>query len=136
MIKLKAICALAACLGALVVGLHSSFAADQGVVNFSGKDPSEDDIIDALIPKTAKTRGLSPGAINSGGAAAAPSVAKASFDQIVFELNSDRIAPRARTYLDKIGKALRSDELSEVSITIEGHTDISGSLDYNMRLST
>ena len=61
--------------------------------------------------------------------------AKASFDQITFELNSDRIAPRARGILDKLGRALQSEDLADIAFVIEGHTDASGTLDYNMRLS-
>jgi outer membrane protein OmpA-like peptidoglycan-associated protein len=126
---------------ACLVVLTSPIAAkaDEDVVNFSGQDPTEDDIVDALIPKVGRTRGVSPGAVTSAGAAASPSTmskpAKASFDQITFELNSDRILPRARPILDKLGQALQSEDLMDLTFLIEGHTDVSGSMDYNMRLS-
>ena len=115
--------------------------AEEGVVNFSGQDPSEEQIMDALTPRmgpVGKTRGIAAGAIGAGAAAVAPAAltpAKASFDQITFELNSDRISPKARGILDKLGKVLQSDELVDVEYVIEGHTDASGTLDYNMRLS-
>jgi OOP family OmpA-OmpF porin len=115
-----------------------SIAADE-VVNFSGKDPSEDELIDALTPRAAAhTRGVSLGAGTAAGAAAAPSTMapqKASFDQITFEINSDRISSKAKALLNKLGHAISSDQLSDVEFIIEGHTDASGGMDYNMRLS-
>jgi len=134
MITFKAVILAASCFAALALSMEGSFAAEEAVVNFAGEDPSEDDIIDALTPKI--TRGISPGAIGSVAGSVGASVSKASFDQIVFELNSDRIAPRARGILDKIGRALQSEELGNLGIVIEGHTDASGAFDYNMRLST
>jgi outer membrane protein OmpA-like peptidoglycan-associated protein len=131
---------LVTCLALLpgVIITEVSFA-EEDTANFSGKNPSEEQIINALKPKRlGKSRGVSPGAVTSAGAAAAPSTmapAKASFDQITFQLNSDRIVDDAKSILDRLGKALNSEELYDVSFLIEGHTDVSGSLQYNMRLS-
>ncbi len=131
---------LVAGLGLVAALLPGLATAEDGVVNFSGKDPTEDELIDALMPKKQLlTRGINrPGATTAGGAAIAPAAvgpAKASFDQITFELNSDKITPRAKSMLDKLGRALSSAELSDVEFVIEGHTDASGSLQYNMNLS-
>jgi outer membrane protein OmpA-like peptidoglycan-associated protein len=114
-------------------------AADEEMINFSGQDPTEDELIDALMPRSnLRTRGIRPGAVTSAGAAVAPSTMsppKVSFDQITFELNSDRITPRAESMLEKLGRALSSNELSDVEFLIEGHTDATGGFQYNMRLS-
>ncbi len=114
-------------------------AADDETINFSGKDPTEDELIDALMPRTpGRTRGLRPGTVTQAGAAVAQSTMappKVSFDQIVFELNSDKITPKAESMLNKLGRALSSDDLSDVQFVIEGHTDATGGLQYNMRLS-
>jgi len=126
----------------LLTGLQLgvAVAAEDGVVNFAGQDPSEDEIIEALSPAgpSLKTRGIGrPGAAAAAGAAIAPSMkpAKASFDQITFEFNSDRINAKAKPMLDRLGSALSSPQLSGVEYVIEGHTDISGTLQYNMNLS-
>lgn len=37
--------------------------------------------------------------------------------------------------LEKLGRALSSNELSDVEFLIEGHTDATGGFQYNMRLS-
>jgi outer membrane protein OmpA-like peptidoglycan-associated protein len=136
--RLKHICL--ASIVAAAIGLCSTGYAVDDVLNYSGKDPSKDELIDALMPPpSVKTRGISPGTIGAGGGAAGPSAAvpkKVSFDQITFELNSDRISPKARTLLDRLGQAIASDELTEVNFLIEGHTDATGALPYNMRLSS
>ena len=113
-------------------------AADDGTVDYAGKDPTEDELIDALTPRShLRTRGIRPGATTSVGGAVAQSAmpTKVSFDQITFEVNSDKISPKAEAMLEKLGRALSSDELSDVEFVIEGHTDATGGLQYNMRLS-
>lgn len=114
-------------------------AADDGTIDYAGKDPTEDELIDALTPRnSARTRGIRPGTVTGAGGAVAPSTMsppKVSFDQITFELNSDKVSPRAEAMLAKLGRALSSDELSDVEFVIEGHTDATGGLQYNMRLS-
>ena len=128
------------CVAATMLCLCAFSHAEDEVVNYSGKDPSKDELIDALTPPVnVRTRGISPGAVAGGGAAAAAAVVapkKVSFDQITFELNSDRISPKAKSLLDKLGEALSSDQLSDVDFLIEGHTDVTGALQYNMRLSS
>jgi len=113
--------------------IGTTLAADP-TVNFSGKDPTEDELIEALSPPP-KTRGISPGTVAGAVAPSVVATPKVSFDQITFELNSDRITPKARTMLDKLGRALSSDQLRDVDYLIEGHTDASGALQYNMQLS-
>lgn len=113
--------------------------AGDDLVDFSGKDPTEDEIREALTPPAPmRPRAVRMGAAAAAGAATAPSAIapqKASFDQITFELNSDRVSPKARAILDKLGRVLAGSELQAVTYSVEGHTDISGALDYNMSLS-
>jgi OOP family OmpA-OmpF porin len=129
----------------MVVLLHLSGPsfAENDTVNFAGQDPTEDEIKKALTPSAPTatgTRGVQPGAtaISNVGAAAAPSTIaprKASFDQITFERNSDKLSPKAKTVLDRVGRVLASDDLFDIDVVVEGHTDITGSLPYNMSLS-
>ncbi len=130
---------LKAALAATLFSISAVVCAEQDLINYAGKNPSTDDLIEALAPpESVKTRGLSLNSATGASAAAGASTVvqkKVNFDQITFELNSDRINPKGRILLDKIGQAIASDQLSDVSYTIEGHTDASGSLAYNIRLS-
>lgn len=119
------------------VGLYAVAADD--LVDFAGQDPDVEQIRTAFAPVTdLQVRGISPGAIAGAGTAIAPTARnprKVSFDQIIFDLNSDRLTPKAKVYLDRIGDALSAPELSTVTYSVEGHTDATGSLEYNMYLS-
>src|SRR4051794_409313 len=109
---------------------NPGFAED--VRNYSGKDPSVSELIGDLKPKgPSHTRGVSLGSTTAGGGAAAVSVVtspKISFDQVRFGLNSDRLTPTARRFLDKLGAAMQSEDLTGLEFVIEGHTDSTGSL--------
>jgi OOP family OmpA-OmpF porin len=54
---------------------------------------------------------------------------------IPFELNSSRLQESATAQLDQLAVALTSSSLSESDIQIVGHTDSSGSAEYNRTLS-
>lgn len=54
---------------------------------------------------------------------------------ITFMTNSAELTPDAKQILDKVGRALKSDQLSSFSFSIEGHADPRGGEDFNMRLS-
>jgi outer membrane protein OmpA-like peptidoglycan-associated protein len=128
---------------ALLIGMAAVARPQDGTVpncvkDLAGKDPTVDELITALTVPPCKTRGIAPGAVTgAGGAVAPPMVAppKVSLDQIRFAVNSARISPEARAFLDKLGRAISSDQLSDKAFVIEGHTDITGSLQYNMGLS-
>ena len=54
---------------------------------------------------------------------------------IAFEFDSADLTERARRDLDHVADALNGPELTGTRLTIEGHTDASGSADYNLQLS-
>jgi outer membrane protein OmpA-like peptidoglycan-associated protein len=54
---------------------------------------------------------------------------------VLFAVNSAELTPQARRLLDELGRALTSADLSPYRFRIEGHTDTTGSADYNMILS-
>lgn len=116
----------------------------------SFKEPETvNEIIDALRPPAAAsdpaaalgtTRGLNF-STGSGGGADEPAadqtgtgLASADF-QILFEFNSSLLTTDAKQKLQKIGKALVSQDLSDFVFEIAGHTDAVGSAEYNSRLS-
>lgn len=57
------------------------------------------------------------------------------FFPIEFALNSAKLNQDAVKNLAKIGVALQSPELRNLSIVVEGHTDASGAAAYNQKLS-
>jgi outer membrane protein OmpA-like peptidoglycan-associated protein len=54
---------------------------------------------------------------------------------IKFALNSSRILPESRPFVEEIGKMLNIAEFSQEKLLIEGHTDASGMRSYNQKLS-
>ena len=54
---------------------------------------------------------------------------------IPFEFNSARLMPEAEKQLSELGDALGGDSLAVYGFEIAGHTDASGTADYNLSLS-
>jgi outer membrane protein OmpA-like peptidoglycan-associated protein len=55
--------------------------------------------------------------------------------KIPFEVNSSELAPEAQQQLEQLIDALSRDALSEYRFQVAGHTDASGSAEYNRQLS-
>jgi OmpA-OmpF porin, OOP family len=90
-------------------------------------EPSMDEMIEALATKpTALSRGI--------GKTPAKREGKLQL-QIQFEYNSDRISPESRELLLKLANAMKSPALDGNRFRVEGHTDASGSVSGNIRLS-
>lgn len=111
-------------------------------VNFMGKEPTADELVDALaMPEempTIKFRGIqmstqSP-SLQAMEAAVPKNDPRAILD-IKFEYDSDKLTAKAMRTLNELGKALNSDELKNNTFIIEGHTDAHGADIYNMQLS-
>lgn len=91
-------------------------------------DPSVDEMIDALSTK--------PSGPLSRGLAKAPAKREGKLQlQIQFEYNSDRISAESRELLLKLANAMKSPALEGNRFRVEGHTDASGSISGNIRLS-
>lgn len=110
---------------------RGQMAGTQGLV----ADASPEQLVDALTPKYAATRGLlveaSPLTVNSFGDELAATVNLA----VEFEFNSATLTPRAETLLAVLGEALGRPELSGYRFLVGGHTDAVGSDDFNFDLS-
>jgi|SaaInl4_150m_RNA_FD_contig_51_150228_length_3093_multi_5_in_0_out_0_2 outer membrane protein OmpA-like peptidoglycan-associated protein len=52
-----------------------------------------------------------------------------------FDVNSDTIKEESVPYLESLAEALKDKRAAKNSLVVEGHTDASGSDDYNRRLS-
>ena len=101
--------------------------------------PTEQEIIDALLPPPASTQGLGRtrsmfdgrGVQVSGGVETPPSINL----KVNFEFDSARLDNESMLTLDVLGRALSSDALKGHAIEIVGHTDAKGTVEYNDALS-
>ena len=101
--------------------------------------PTEQQIIDALLPPPADAQGRSTtrsmsgdrGVTVSGGDEAVSSIEL----KVNFEFDSARLDNESMLTLDALGRALSSDQLKGQAIEIVGHTDARGAAEYNDALS-
>jgi outer membrane protein OmpA-like peptidoglycan-associated protein len=102
-------------------------------------------IIDCLKPGgDATTRGIRPAAVPppsaaTPAAARVPAPARATGPTVnllvPFGYDSAELTPAGTKALDALGAALKDPALASARFEIGGHTDASGSADYNMKLS-
>jgi outer membrane protein OmpA-like peptidoglycan-associated protein len=102
--------------------------------------PSADEMASQLFPSAPpqrpKTRSISFDPIETATAPAPPAAESVGIGlPIQFDYNSDEITSASRPYVDELGKMLSRDDLLTEKIVIEGHTDASGSTQYNQQLS-
>ncbi|RJP87745.1 MAG: OmpA family protein [Desulfobacteraceae bacterium] len=101
-----------------------------GEVNFDDTPPSVDQVVQALKPDPVpemKLRG-----INYNPAPPAPKMVSITLE---FEKNSAELTPKTQKSLSMVGQALRSDDLKQLSFTLEGYADASGTAEHNLALS-
>ncbi len=84
----------------------------------------------AVVTRGAIIRNLSRSADNR-----APTNPPLVSTHILFDTNSDRIRNESQKQLEEITAALNSQELKNMTVRIEGHTDSAGDSSYNLRLS-
>ena len=84
-----------------------------------------DEIIRTIKPRT---RGITFRESN-------PNVGRIDLPAIQFEFDSDRLTPSALEQLRELSKALVSTTLQPSSFSIQGHTDSTGTREYNRLLS-
>jgi outer membrane protein OmpA-like peptidoglycan-associated protein len=90
------------------------------------------------VEKTEKprTRSLCIGAEDQCPAAPSAQPSASAFDLVLsFDYNSADLTPAAKTTLDELAKAMRSERTARARFMIEGHTDATGTEKYNLGLS-
>lgn len=106
------------------------FAMAEEVAFDNEKAPTVEDVVSALKPDDTpdiKLRG-----INYKPEPAAPKMVSIMLE---FEKNSYELTENTKKSLNMVGQALNSDDLRDLTFTLEGHADASGSDSYNMELS-
>jgi len=123
--------------------------AAQGIKQL-GSSASTEALIQALTPsgsgaaqggaqggdETFRTRGIrlqsaSPANQSRPSGGAAPTIAL----DVKFETNSTTLSPEAKDLVKNLAAAVNSDQLKKYKFRLEGHTDSTGSADYNLNLS-
>lgn len=128
---LSSMALLVANVGAIAQDSDSSAQKDQATY-IDGNVQSADAIIAALKPKAKyKTRGIRFNNTAPAEPVAPPKIAMG----ITFAYDSDQLSEQAITQLKPLGEALNSDQLLAFSFKIDGHTDATGSENYNLDLS-
>jgi OOP family OmpA-OmpF porin len=130
--------ALVGCLG---LGLSSGESRAQEVRDFTTHQPTSEELIETLQPKT-RGIAIAPVAMAVAGscqvygqARGITPVADIAALHITFAFNSAELTPESLPVLKSLGEALKSNELSTSCIQVEGHTDSKGSDTYNQKLS-
>jgi outer membrane protein OmpA-like peptidoglycan-associated protein len=114
-------------LGMVLLAVASGAALAQAVPILKGSDVNESNLVNALKPeprlRSLKVEPRIP-----------PKPAAASL-LITFRTDSADLTPEARSQLDVVGRALKTNDLVELQFEIEGYADPRGGHEYNQRLS-
>ena len=100
-----------------------------GVLAFSGSQSIAADLTKEVLSAEQIAYVLAATKSVSGG------FSKIDLPSVTFEVNSAELTPQARNQLDQMAKALNFPAFRDKPIRIAGHTDASGSAEYNAALS-
>lgn len=121
---------------ALAAGVAAAHAQSSDVL-LRGSQFSEEALVNALRPPLPE--GTLSRTIRPVGAPpprpAAPARPTSASVLVTFETNSAELTADARRQLDVVARALANDQLANLNFAIEGHADLRGSPDDNLRLS-
>ena len=93
--------------------------------------PSTADMVEQLKTQPPRTRSLRNLTIESTTPEAKPSLSL----MVQFDFNSSKVKPESQQALSNLAQALQSKELQDAKFAVEGHTDVKGGADYNLKLS-
>jgi OOP family OmpA-OmpF porin len=133
-----------ATLAAATLGAATAVQAQERVLREG--QVTERALVDALTPPQAasapddgvRTRSFRPAvrpAATAGATAAAGAAAGRASILVTFVTGKADLTPPARSALDVLASAMKSDRLAGVRFTIEGHADPRGSEEINLKLS-
>lgn len=102
---------------------------------YADSDYSSSQIVDFLVKSAdmGAARGICIGTVDECSTGPAK---PAGFDMLIsFGLDSAELTQEAKSNLEQISKALKDQRLSAAKFVVEGHTDATGSENYNLSLS-
>lgn len=109
----------------LVVAALTALLCGDLMAQAPARDMSVDDLVKALTPQPATTRGLRN-----------LKVEPARVDLVVnFDFDSARIKDSSKPQLERLATAMKVAQLQEMRFQVEGHTDAKGTAAYNQMLS-
>ena len=129
---------------AIPLGLFlANAAAAQTIKSFMDKNPTSDELIDALTPHAADTagnpavqyRGLTMTKKTGQSTTLQPAAMPVVALNVNFAFNSVVLAPESQELLNQLALAMQSPALQHYRFQLEGHTDSKGSAVYNQKLS-
>lgn len=129
-----AICAV------VVAGMaHPALAADEELRHTTsiGKSASVEEVEAALFPKDLQAQKQECAQLEKAGLRCQSVIPKSSLDSVfvTFARGSARLSDEAKDFLRMIGQALQRRTSTWASLVIEGHTDNTGTIEVNRRLS-
>jgi outer membrane protein OmpA-like peptidoglycan-associated protein len=93
------------------------------------KKASVNDLVEKLAPSNDQPRTRSLGSRNL-----APT--SKSIDLVIqFDLDSAKLQAASKPLLDNLASAMKSDRLTDIRFKVEGHTDVQGTEEHNLKLS-
>jgi outer membrane protein OmpA-like peptidoglycan-associated protein len=118
-------------LAAALCALAPAVSVAQAGPVINEKDVNEQALVNMLTPQP-RTRSIR---VTRDGKPMPPPPPPSASLLITFETNSAQLTPQARQSLEVVGRALKSEKLSEFRFAIEGHADPRGNAESNLRLS-
>jgi outer membrane protein OmpA-like peptidoglycan-associated protein len=117
---------IAAAIAIILASASIAVASPARITDFADNEFSARDIVVSLTPH--RTRGLTIGEAEQ------PEAPKISL-QLRFARNSAELTADAKRRLDVVGAALNEPALVNSNLIVSGHTDVTGSFEYNILLS-
>ncbi len=123
-------------IGCMLLIFHMEISFSEEIRMFTDQVPSAKEMADLMFPELAsgqneavKTRSIQFGVKKQ------PEEPVSIAMPINFDYDSADIRTDSETYLDEIGIMMNMEKLLDQNIVIEGHTDATGTGQYNLQLS-
>lgn len=124
----------------LLAGMTTALADDREArvtAAINDKSPTVAQVEAALFPENMEAQKKECAQLEKVGVRCQSTLPKSSLEsaQVTFGRGSAKLTPDGKEFLDIVGKALQKRTDTWSSLVIEGHTDVTGSVDTNRKLS-
>lgn len=127
----------AACVAVASMAAMAGEDEMRATVSVNEKSPSVDTIEAALFPQQMAEQKKECAQLEKVGLRCQSVLPKSSLDsiQVTFARGSAKLTDEGKEFLDIVGKALQKRSDTWTALVIEGHTDVTGSVETNRKLS-